>query len=79
MSANITIPDLSCPKLIDLALIDIQTHLTTKLSWLNFAFGRSEKLINADGKTYPAIYQGDNEYKDMLPDTDLGNYSFFEI
>lgn len=79
MSETITIPDLSCPKLIDLALRDVQTHLTSCLGWLDYAFGKSEKQINAEGKTYPAIYVGNEEYLNMLPDSAIGNYSFFEI
>ncbi len=79
MSETITIPDLSCPKLIDLALRDIQTQLTCSLPWLNYAFGKSEKQVNQSGKTYPAIYLGNEEYLNMLPDSSIGNYSFFEF
>ena len=71
--------DLSCPALIDKALKGIQDHLTAKLSWLNYAFGKSEKQIDSDGNVYPAIYQGFNNYINMLPDSHLGNYCFFEV
>lgn len=74
-----TIQNLSNPKLIDLALLDIQTGLVKCLGWLDYAFGKSEKQIDANGVVYPAIYQGDNEYLNLLPDSHLGNYCFFDI
>jgi hypothetical protein len=71
--------NIDCPKLVDLALLDVQTHLTNKLSWLDYAFGRAERQHDKDGNTYPGLYQGNNEYLNLLPDTNIGNYSYFEI
>jgi hypothetical protein len=71
--------NIDCPKLVDLALLDVQTHLTKKLSWLDYAFGRAERQHDKDGNTYPGLYQGNNEYLNLLPDTNIGNYSYFEI
>jgi len=69
-------PIYDSPKLIDLALLDIQTNLLT-LSWLTNAYGRSKKLVS--GKViYPAVYKGSGEYKSLFPDKN-SSYSFFTI
>lgn len=65
------------PKLIDLALLDIQTNLL-QLSWLKNAYGRAKKMVS--GKTiYPAVYKSKGEYQSLFPDHNDEAYSFFMI
>ena len=71
------------PVLLDKILQDIQTTLMDKLSWLNYAFGRAYKIIEhrPDGGkfVYPAVYNGNGEYVSLLPNDNLGNFSWFDI
>lgn len=71
------------PVLLDRVLQDMQKALTEKLQWLNYAFGRSYKLVEhmPDGNkfVYPAAYNGGGEYVSLLPNDNLGNFSWFEI
>lgn len=71
------------PVLIDKALQDIQQALTTKLPWLNVAFGKAQKHVEytPGGRKliYPAIYSGDGEYTSLLPNDNIGNFSWFDI
>ena len=52
------------PVLLDKVLQDIQRVLMDRLKWLDYAFGRSYKLIEhrPDGSkfVYPACYNGNN-------------------
>lgn len=76
------IPTLADAKLIDKALLPIQTSLTTKLSWLNHAFGKAQRLKEVvEGKTviYPGVYVGGEEYLKVFPDSHIGNFTFFDI
>lgn len=70
----------------DVLIEGIKDSLKTNLSWLNEAFGRAERLVKMiDGRNYyiPAIYTGDhyhvNEYLEVSPDAQIGNFSFFWI
>lgn len=71
------------PVLLDKILQDIQATLMDKLSWLNYAFGRAYKIIEhrPDGGkfVYPAVYNGNGEYVSLLPNDNLGNFSWFDI
>lgn len=71
------------PVLLDKVLQDIQKALTTKLSWLDYAFGRSYKLVDhrPDGNkfVYPAAYNGNGEYVSLLPNDNFGNFCWFDI
>ena len=58
-------------------VVQIQDILKTNLPWLNYSFGRSQKLIDKDSKkTYPAVHLGFEKYINVFPDQKLGNYSF---
>ena len=60
----------------------IQTGLANNLSWLNFAFGKAERLVkNYNGKRVysPNLYVGKNEYELITPDSGIGNYCFFTL
>lgn len=80
---SIQIPYKENPVLLDKILQDIQRALTEKLKWLDHAFGRAYKLTEyqQDGSKfiYPAMYNGDGEYISLLPNDNLGNFSWFDI
>lgn len=71
------------PVLLDKILQDMQTVLMEKLAWLNFAFGRAYKMVEnrPDGNKfiYPAVYNGHSEYVSLLPNDNIGNFSWFDI
>lgn len=71
------------PVLLDKVLQDIQQALLQKLKWLNQAFGRATKLVEhqADGSKfiYPAIYAGGGDYISLMPNDNIGNFSWFDI
>lgn len=76
------IPTIPNPQLIDRVIADIQTGLATNLGWLDYSFGRAQKLIkDINGKKYstPNVYAGGNEYLEVSPDANIGNFSFFQI
>ena len=80
----IVAPTISNPTLADNVIAEIQQGLKNKLSWLDVAFGRAERIVKQiDGKNLylPAIYSGDtskpNEYLELSPDSLIGNFSFF--
>lgn len=71
------------PVLLDRIIQDLQKALTSKLSWLNYAFGRAYKLIEhrPDGEKfiYPGAYNGNGEYISLLPNDNFGNFAWFDI
>ena len=70
------------PQLFDTVISDINSCMATELTWLTNTFGRARKIVKViDGKEYriPAVYIGSGNYREMLPDSMLGNYSFFWI
>lgn len=71
------------PVLLDKVIQDMQKSLEEKLKWLNHAFGRAYKLVEnkADGSkfVYPAAYIGNSEYISLLPNDNLGNFSWFDV
>lgn len=80
MSEPIIIP----PALADAVIENICTGLKSKLSWLDESFGRAERIVKQiDGRDYylPAVHIGGgrnpNEYIELSPDSQIGNFSFF--
>lgn len=70
------------PVMIDQVIASIQDELIAKIGWLNYAFGRSQRLVTKQDRKeyyYPAVYIGRNEYRNVLPGQDLGNRSFFIV
>lgn len=73
------------PTFTDSALIEINEFLLEKISWLNSAFGKAEKLIRKNEKQliyYPGVFAGNNEtmkndYQNVLPNDQIGNFSFW--
>lgn len=71
---------LTDPVGIEAAIEEINGLLLTKLPWLDNAYGKCEKLLESKEKgSFPAIYSGNNEYIDLFPDQNKGNFSFFDI
>lgn len=79
------VPILADPKLIDKALLEVQTKLTTKLIWLDGAYGKVQRLTKVEEKrkiNFPGIYTGSKQgkgYESAMPSDHLGNFSFFTI
>lgn len=76
------IPIVSNPELTDRVIGDIQRELAGKLGWLNYAFGRAQRLVKMYGgkRVYsPNVYAGGNEYFPVSPDSKIGNFSFIQI
>ena len=80
------IPIVQNPTLLDSVFAEIQIGLKKNLPWLDYAFGRAQRItkkINTSksSKSYifPACYKGKNDYEDVSPDSNLGNFSFFTI
>ena len=71
------------PVLLDKVLQDIQKTLMSKLKWLDYAFGKSYKMVehrsNGEKFIYPAAYNGNGEYVSLLPNDNYGNFSWFDI
>ena len=72
--------------LLDRALEDIAAALKYRLPWMDAAYGRAERIKSRQGdRVYytPAVYAGtpgrENDYQSLLPDSGLGNFSFFII
>lgn len=83
MSQLNSILPITTPVGIDLAVLNINTYLSSKISWLTNAYGVAEKKISHEsGKdiSSPEIYTGiGNEYIGLFPDENLGNYCFWTI
>lgn len=83
MENNTRAPIIKAPELLDVVINNIQTGLTENLGWLDKAFGRAERLVKYGAnqkKIYtPNIYIGGNEYQEVTPDAEIGNFSFFWI
>lgn len=83
MERSITTRVKGDPVLLDRALQNIQIHLEGELPWLDRAFGRAYRMVEhrPDGGKfiYPAAYNGNGEYVSMLPNDNIGNFSWFDI
>lgn len=70
------------PVMIDRALAYIQDELIKKIGWLDYAFGRAQRLVTQrehKNYYYPGVYIGKNEYLNVLPGQGLGNRTFFIV
>lgn len=85
--ANLQPISLINPVLEDKALGLIQSHLETKIHWLDKAYGRASKLAktNSDGRLiyYPGYPSNEEvtgkEYIPLWPDEHIGNFCFFDL
>lgn len=67
---------------IDQIVDEINNGLKKGLPWLDMTFGRAYKLTrqNELGRyTFPAVYNSGNDYYDVSPSEDYGNFSFVWI
>lgn len=74
--------------MLDEVIGELQKGLYDNVSWLDAAFGRSQRLIKEiRGKKVitPNVYcggwrgHGPNDYIEVSPDSKIGNFSFFEV
>lgn len=74
--------------MLDRVIGEIQQGLVDNISWLNAAFGRSQrltKMMNGKKIVTPNVYcggwngHGENDYIETSPDSKIGNFAFFEI
>lgn len=80
-------PIMDNPVMLDKIIGQIQVGLVENLPWLDVAFGRAQRLTKQlQGKTIitPNVYCGQwngfpNDYIEVSPDSNIGNFSFFEI
>lgn len=76
------VPQIEDPALFDRVIGNIQQGLADGLPWLDYSFGRCERLVKMiQGKKYytPNIYVGGNEYMLIAPDSNIGNFCFFVL
>ena len=81
-----TVPTKANAVLLDAACDIIASKMNERLSWLDNAYGRCEKYVNArevgSDEVYPAIYtggRGKQEYLILLPDEGLRNFMFIDV
>lgn len=83
MANNVKAPVVDNPELLDRIIGNIQNGLVDNLLWLDYAFGRAERLVkmNANQKRYytPNVYSGNNDYIEVTPDANIGNFCFFWV
>jgi len=86
--SNINAPVIPNPVMLDRVMGEIQQGLVDNLTWMNAAFGRSQrltKMVNGKRIIVPNVYcggwngHGENDYIEVSPDAKIGNFSFFEI
>jgi hypothetical protein len=66
----------------DRVVVEIQDILKEKLSWLDYSFGQCQRLVTKRDKSdffYPGVHIGNGTYISVLPDQELGNFSFIHI
>lgn len=70
------------PYLADKVIAQMQQQLKTNLSWLDYSFGRAQRLVELRDKKnyyYPGVFVGGREYVNVLPTEKYGNFSFFQM
>ena len=86
--AQINAPVIPNAVMLDRVIGDIQQGLVDNISWLDAAFGRSQrltKMMNGKKIVTPNVYcggwngHGENDYIETSPDSKIGNFAFFEI
>lgn len=86
--AQVNAPVIINPVMLDAIIGEIQQGLIEKISWLDAAFGRAQrlsKIVNGKRIITPNVYcggwqgHGPNDYIEVSPDSQIGNFCFFEI
>lgn len=71
------------PELLDRIISNIQDGLAENLGWLDKVYGRAERLVKTDNRGRriytPNVYVGGNEYVEVSPDAQIGNFAFFWV
>lgn len=80
---KVKVPIIDNPELLDSIIANIQKGLAENIGWLDYVFGRAERLVKFDTnnrKIYtPNVYVGGNEYMEISPSSDIGNFCFFWV
>lgn len=77
-----TAPTLDTPVGLDAEIQRLQLLLLAELAWLQVSYGkayRASRKQPGSGKllTYPEVYAGGREYRDVLPNDNVGSQTFF--
>lgn len=70
------------PKLLDAVIGGIQPQLLAKIPWLDYSFGKAQrivKVVNGRRRFIPSVYQSKNEYFEVTPDQNIGNFCFWWV
>lgn len=76
------VPKPESPAFLDKMVVQIQDELKNKLAWLDYSFGRVQRLVTVKDKQnyfYPGVHIGKGTYISVLPDQKLGNFSFIVV
>lgn len=76
------IPKPASPEFTDKVIVQLQDTLKNKLPWLDYSFGKAQRLTEIKEKRkryYPGVHIADGRYVNVFPDQELGNFSFFTI
>lgn len=86
--AQVNAPVIANAVMLDRVIGEIQQGLVDNLTWLDAAFGRSQRLIKMmNGKRIvtPNVFcggwkgHGEFDYIEVSPDSKIGNFSFFDV
>lgn len=86
--SEINAPVIKNAVMLDRVIGEIQQGLVDNLSWLDAAFGRSQrltKMMNGKRIITPNVFcggwngHGENDYIEVSPDSKIGNFAFFEV
>lgn len=75
------IPKPANPTLTDEVIAQIQDVLKAKLSWLDYSFGKAQRLTELKDRKkryFPGVHIANGRYINVFPDQGLGNFSFFK-
>jgi hypothetical protein len=76
------VPKPATPEFTDKIIVQLQDILKAKLSWLNYSFGRAQRLVRKqDGRNFyfPSVHLGAGEYLEVLPTDEFKNFSFLTL
>jgi len=74
--------------MVDRAIAEMQEGLAEQFEWLDAVFGRAQRItrvINGKRVIVPACFcggwrgHGENDYIEVSPDSEIGNFIFFEV
>lgn len=86
--AQVNAPVIANAVMLDRVIGEIQQGLVDNLTWLDAAFGRSQRLVKMmNGKriTTPNVFcggwngHGEFDYIEVSPDSKIGNFAFFDV